>query len=322
MMAHDKNNLEKNKKPIGIQVEISPFREWNSRTPYEQILQVGAEIPSIPSELGPITNGAAHMCAIFRPCPGDFTSLSGLSLALAFWQMFPRHYFRLKLWARCGRPLREDDQTFADEDYQRGRERLIEQLHEVAGILSRHARRLQIDCGSFLFATAVLVNYVQKWPAQIDLNFDDRGNAEWKKHTAKLDQALNRAQYDLRLRTYLAMDEMILIANAANASEQWALDKLAMRPEGNPPDKSKKSPVTFNPPQITIGGIPYALTDDQALYLDTLIKLGNWMSDPEFRKECPQVGDEARPDRWRKSLPGSVKSHLETKQGKGTRWLA
>lgn len=77
--------------------------------------------------------------------------------------------------------------------------------------------------------------------------------------------------------------------------------------------------VSLDPPQITIGGTAIALSDDQALYLQELLKADDWMSDPEFKKRCQQVGNSARPDRWRDKLPEAVSRHLDTDH-RGTRW--
>lgn len=91
-------------------------------------------------------------------------------------------------------------------------------------------------------------------------------------------------------------------------------------------DKAKAKParqavVLLDPPQITLeDGTAFALTPDQAEYLQALIEAGDWLSDPEFRRQNPKVGENARPDQWRKSLPDAVKARIETTQKHGSRW--
>lgn len=78
--------------------------------------------------------------------------------------------------------------------------------------------------------------------------------------------------------------------------------------------------VSTDPPQIDVNGKAYALSPNQAIYLKELVRCRDWMSDSEFRAACPEVGDTARPDLWRKKLPADVLVHLETQRNRGTRW--
>lgn len=90
------------------------------------------------------------------------------------------------------------------------------------------------------------------------------------------------------------------------------------------PDAGQSIPVVTlgDHPQIILGSggdektIP--LKYETAVWLKALIDCGDWMSDPEFKKNHGSEND--RPDRWRKDLPPEVLARVETIRSKGSRW--
>lgn len=82
----------------------------------------------------------------------------------------------------------------------------------------------------------------------------------------------------------------------------------------------KRNRVSINPAQIMLDGTPYLLSTSEAMYLQALIDHDDWMSDSDFRKLHPEVGESARPDKWRKAMPDAIKAHLQTDRRRGTRW--
>ena len=86
-------------------------------------------------------------------------------------------------------------------------------------------------------------------------------------------------------------------------------------------DLAKKPVVTVgNDCQIVINGLAFALVFEQAQYLDTLIKRGDWMSKGDYDRILGN-GSDSRPDRIKNGLPPDVKSHIRTEKSKGSKWI-
>ncbi len=85
-------------------------------------------------------------------------------------------------------------------------------------------------------------------------------------------------------------------------------------------DPAVRPAVSEDSKVILIDGTPFGITPNQGLYLRELIRRGDWMSDSEFRTACPEVGGNARPERWRANLHDDLKAHLTTDKRRGTRW--
>lgn len=80
--------------------------------------------------------------------------------------------------------------------------------------------------------------------------------------------------------------------------------------------------IGFDPPQITLeDGNAYALTETQAIYIDELHRSVDWMTDAEFIRRRPEVGENARPDRWRRKLPAEIRNRVRPRDNGGWKWL-
>ncbi|NQT13862.1 MAG: hypothetical protein HQ582_14000 [Planctomycetes bacterium] len=70
--------------------------------------------------------------------------------------------------------------------------------------------------------------------------------------------------------------------------------------------------VSLDPPQVTIDGHPYGLSDTQAAFVQQLLDAGDWVSGKDI-----DLG--TRAGRIRKSLPGPVADIVESRDGVGFR---
>ncbi len=89
------------------------------------------------------------------------------------------------------------------------------------------------------------------------------------------------------------------------------VEKLAVPPPTPPV-------VTIGPAQIVMDGQAYPLTPDAAEYLKALIGCGDWMSDPEYKRLRPEVGDNFKARRL--NLPDEIKDYIQIHKSRGRRW--
>jgi len=92
--------------------------------------------------------------------------------------------------------------------------------------------------------------------------------------------------------------------------------------------ESKPTFVLGDHPQITIDidgtATAISLVYEQAVYVKSLIEQSMmddpWLSDADFKETHQDLGENARPDRWRKKLPPTIKARIKT-TSRGSRWV-
>jgi hypothetical protein len=127
-----------------------------------------------------------------------------------------------------------------------------------------------------------------------------------------------------------------LSISGAKVTEIWNIEVRSSEGEQNPkvaqinPELDRCAPphgqisakieVSISPPQIIIDGIPVAVSEQQAIYVDAVKSAaGNWVSGNDIAKKHP-VFDASKVNRAWKNLPPDVRKFIESKAGKGSRW--
>lgn len=270
-------------------------------------------------DLADLAKRVTEVFALCEAIPGDVDAILGRAefLPELFTLLDHLQFFAIAL-KRCGDGLL----NLAPQDDPSG---IYPALHQVSvgTIRANSFSEATISISLALWAILSRKDLTWRVRCRVVARFQDDWNLSRAALRAEI--AKNSARIHQRESAGIATDTSRMAFLADYKKSFFERYNGRLQPRTKPSKRSTPTTrpiITLNPAQITLEGAVYPLSPDQALYLQALVDAQDWMSDAEFRRGCPEVGDSARPDRWRDKLPGAVKARIEKHKGNaGHRWV-